>query len=66
MIPTPSEVLAAVTAVANAATAAFTWMQTDEGRKVVNRALEDRSAWDAFWKRAGEALVRFLKGEYFR
>ncbi|HEU0142928.1 MAG TPA: hypothetical protein VFQ79_24625 [Bryobacteraceae bacterium] len=66
MIPTPSEVLAAITAVANAAAAAFTWMQTAEGRKVVNRALEDRAAWDAFWRRAGDAFIRFMKGEYFR
>lgn len=66
MVPTPSEILAAVTAVAGAASRYFEWLMTPEGKAFSQKAMADRNAWDKFWSDAANAIGKLFRGELFK
>lgn len=41
------------------------FLQTDQGRKLVEQSMKDRAAWDSFWKDAGNGLKDFFSGKLF-
>jgi len=63
---TPETVLLTIKACAEALTATMTWLSTDQGKAVVAKSLEDRTAWDRFWAEAGGGIRKFFSGELFK
>ena len=45
---------------------ALKFAQTEEGKKVINKSIEDRAAWDAFWAATGAGLKKFFSGEILK
>jgi hypothetical protein len=66
MIPTVSEVLETIKAVANCITEGFKWAQTDDGKKTIAKWSEDRAAWDAFWANAASGIKSLFTGKLFQ
>jgi hypothetical protein len=66
IVPTPSEILATLRAISEAVSAYFTWLLTEEGKAFSKKAMEDRTAWDQFWKDAGNQIGKLFRGEMFK
>ncbi len=62
-MPTVELALATVKSVADMITELAKLAQTDEGRKWLDRVLQDRAAWDKAWSDASGWLKRFFAGE---
>ena len=45
---------------------ALKFAQTEEGKKVINKSIEDRAACDAFWADTGAGLKKFFSGELLK
>jgi len=62
---TPTQVLAAIQALATATAEMFKWLQTPQGQQVVEQSLKDRQKWDEFWQQVGNALHDLFTGKMF-
>jgi len=62
---TPTQVLAAIQALATATAEIFKWLQTPQGQQVVEQSLKDRQKWDEFWQQVGSALHDLFTGKMF-
>lgn len=65
-MPSAVAIVAMIQAVAEAISAFFAWLNTEEGRVFSRQAMADRKAWDTFWKDAGTQIGRFFRGELFK
>lgn len=63
---TPVEILATIKAGFEFGTEALRFLQTDEGRKLINQSMQDRKAWDDFWANAGRGVKSLFTGELFK
>ena len=46
-------------------TALLRFLETEEGRALVKKSLEDRAAWDQFWADVGGGVKSLFTGELF-
>jgi hypothetical protein len=42
------------------------WLMTDEGKAFARKSMEDRAAWDKFWKDAADGLKSLFTGQLFK
>jgi hypothetical protein len=66
MIPTAEMILATMKAGFEALSELLKFLQTEQGKKVVEQMLSDRTKWDAFWAKVPDVLGKFFRGEYFK
>lgn len=63
---TPTAILMTIQAGFMFGTELLKFLQTDEGKKLVNKSLEDRAAWDKFWGEVGTGIKQLFSGELFK
>lgn len=63
---TPEAILLTIQSLANLGIEALKFAQTEEGRKLIEKSLADRLAWDKFWSDAGHGISRLFKGDLFK
>jgi|WetSurMetagenome_2_1015567.scaffolds.fasta_scaffold19622_6 hypothetical protein len=63
---TPEMILATIKSGFEFGSEFLKFLQTEQGKKVINQMLDDRTKWDAFWAKAPEVLKKFFTGEYFK
>ena len=62
----PETILQTIRSVADCTTEIVRYLQTEEGKKLVNKSLEDRAAWDMFWKDVESGMKKLFSGELFK
>jgi hypothetical protein len=63
---TPEMILATIKAGFEFGIELLKFLQTDEGKKLVNKSLEDRTAWDKFWTDVASGLRKLFSGELLK
>lgn len=63
---TPEMILAAIKSGFDFGTELLKYLQTDEGKKFVAQALQDRKNWDDFWKGVGSGIHSLFDGDLFK
>lgn len=59
-MPTLSQIILALHAGAEALTETAKFFNSPAGQKLVEKALDDRAAWDKFWASAGATIERYF------
>lgn len=63
---TPELILATIKAGFDFGTELLKYLQTDQGRALVQQSMNDRASWDTFWQHIGGGLKQFFSGDLFK
>lgn len=63
---TPELILATIKSGFEFASELLRFLQTDQGKKLVDQAMTDRQNWDTFWTHVGGGIKSFFSGQLFK